>query len=216
MSTRDSNTVIMAFTEDQAAKLTGLTVHRLRHWARTGFFVPSFADEDVASPYSRVYSFSDLLALQVLKALRIDWGCSLQHLREVKAKLAHMGDDMWSRTTLSVLKKKVVFHDTAKGEMREPVSGQIVFEIPLQIVRAKMESAVARLSERNKSEIGHIERKRNVSHNAAVVAGTRVPVASIQRLYEDGYTAAQIIAEYPSLTETDVEAALKYDGKRAA
>jgi MerR HTH family regulatory protein len=35
--------VISAFTEEQAARLTGVTVHRLRHWDRTRFFVPSLA-----------------------------------------------------------------------------------------------------------------------------------------------------------------------------
>lgn len=208
--------VVMAFTEEQAASLAGLTVHRLRHWARTGFFVPEFSQAAAPSPYERVYSFSDLLSLQVLKQLRIDGGCSLQHLREVKAKLAHMGEALWSRTTLAVLNKKVVFIDASKGEMREPVSGQLVLQIPLRIVRSKMESAVAKLAERESSEIGRIDRKRNVRHNAAVVAGTRVPVASIRRLSEDGYSVAQIIAEYPALTPADVEAALEYVGNRAA
>jgi MerR HTH family regulatory protein len=50
---------------DQAAKLTGLTVHRLRHWDRTGFFVPSFAAKNRRSPFSRVYSFKDLLSLRL-------------------------------------------------------------------------------------------------------------------------------------------------------
>lgn len=208
--------VISAFTEDQAARLTGLTVHRLRHWDRTGFFIPSLAAQDRRVPFSRVYSFRDLVSLQILKALRIDLGCSLQHLRDVKEKLAHLGDDRWSHTTLHVLNKKVVFFDEERDEHREPVSGQIVLQIPLKVVRSDMRKAAKALGQRTDTEIGSIERHRNVNHNAAVIAGTRIPVAAIKRLAEDGYNVAQILEEYPSLTDKDVIAALRYDGKKSA
>src|SRR5271169_397410 len=152
--------IISAFTEDQAASLTGLTVHRLRHWDRTGFFVPSLATEDRRTPYSRIYSFRDLLILQVLKGLRIDGHCSLQHLREVRDKLAHSGDDFWYRTTLYVLNRKVVFEE--HGELVEPVSRQRVLQIPLRMIRAGMEKSIRVLSKRIPDEIGKIDRKRNI------------------------------------------------------
>jgi len=207
--------IISAFTEDQAASLTGLTVHRLRHWDRTGFFIPSLATEDRRVPYSRIYSFRDLLILQVLKGLRIDGHCSLQHLREVRDKLAHLGDDFWYRTTLYVLNRKVVFEDD--GELIEPVSRQRVLQIPLRVIRTGMERSVKELSKRAPDDIGKIGRKRNINHNSAVVAGTRISVASIKRLAEDGYSTEKILAEFPSLTAADVIAALDYEkGNRAA
>jgi uncharacterized protein (DUF433 family) len=209
--------IISAFTEEQTSRLTGLTVHRLRHWDKTKFFVPSLAADDRRNPYSRVYSFHDLLALQVLKALRIDMGCSLQHLREVGDRLAHLGDALWARTTLYVLNKKVVFHDHDADELREPVSGQIVLQIPLHVIRTGMEKSVRELSKRGPNEVGKVERKRNVRHNAPVIAGTRISVAAVKRLSEDGFSTQQILAEFPSLTESDVAAALKYvQGKHAA
>lgn len=210
------NNVIQAYSEEQAASLTGLTVHRLRHWDRTKFFIPSLASDDRRSPFSRVYSFKDLLSLQILKALRIDMGCSLQHLREVKDKLAHLGDERWARTTLYVLNKKVVFHDEKTGELREPVSGQFVLQIPLRVVRANMVAAVNDLNRRRSDDFGRIVRKRNVNRNAPVIAGTRIAVASIKRLAEDGFSAAQILAQYPTLTEADVRAALRYSTAKQA
>lgn len=39
-------------------------------------------------------------------------------------------------------------------------------------------------------------------------------VASIKRLTEDGYTPAQIIAEFPQLTVADIKAALDYSPPR--
>ena len=43
-----------------------------------------------------------------------------------------------------------------------------------------------------------------------VVAGTRIPVAVILDLVAEGYTTKKIIKEYPTLTETDVQAAVKF------
>ena len=48
-------------------------------------------------------------------------------------------------------------------------------------------------------------------HNAPVIGGTRIPVAAVRSFHEAGYTTEQIIAEYPSLTPTDVETALADD-----
>src|SRR5262245_27982087 len=103
--------IIQAFSEEHVARLTGLSVHQLRHWDRTEFFVPSFAADDRREPLSRVYSFKDLVALRVLSVLRNQFGVSLQHLRQVSRQLSHLEDDKWTKTTLFVLKKKVVFVD---------------------------------------------------------------------------------------------------------
>jgi uncharacterized protein (DUF433 family) len=55
-----------------------------------------------------------------------------------------------------------------------------------------------------------------VAHNAPVLAGTRIPVRAIKRFNEAGYSVAQILSEYPTLTESDVVAALAYGPKAAA
>ncbi len=61
--------IIQAFSEEHVERLTGLTKRQLRHWDRTGFFVPAFAVEDRRETLSRVYSFKDLVALRVLSVL---------------------------------------------------------------------------------------------------------------------------------------------------
>jgi uncharacterized protein (DUF433 family) len=55
-----------------------------------------------------------------------------------------------------------------------------------------------------------------VSHNAWVVAGTRIPVAAIRRFKDAGYSVDQIIQEYPDLTPQDVEAALAHQEEPSA
>lgn len=56
--------------------------------------------------------------------------------------------------------------------------------------------------------MGQVERHRFVVHNEAVVAGTRIPVSSIRSFADAGYSAEQILREYPSLTRQDIDAAL--------
>ncbi|GFO81387.1 MAG: hypothetical protein A49_10140 [Methyloceanibacter sp.] len=217
MSAPASNVVISAFTEDQVERLTGVSKAQLRNWDRSHFFHPSFADEDRRQAYSRIYSFKDLLSLQILGTLRNDLKISLQHLREVKEKLAHLGDDMWSKTTLYVVKKKVVFDNPETNEKEEVLTGQRILEIPLEVVRSRMETAVRKLNQRDQDEIGQVSRRRRVVQNKWVISGTRIPTRAIFDFHDAGYSVADILKEYPSLTQEDVEAAIRHEtGDRSA
>ena len=200
--------VIAAFSESDASRLTGISVRQLRYWDRTGFFKPSLSGEDRRHAYSRVYTFRDLACLQVLHALRNEAHVSLPHLRDVKETLAHLGDDMWAKTTLYVLNWRVVFYNPETDRNEEIISGQGVLQIPLAVVRAKMEGKVTAFWARKPADIGRIERRRNIAGNRNVIAGTRIPVAAIQSFAQAGYTVDQICEQYPGLVREDVEAAL--------
>ena len=208
--------VVQAFSEEHVERLTGLSVHQLRHWDRTGFFVPSFAAEDRREALSRIYSFKDLVSLRVLSVLRNQFGVSLQHLRQVSEKLSHLADDKWTTTTLYVLKKRVVFVDPETQAPREIVSGQYAIGIVLEAVISNTKRDVERFRQRPEEKFGRIERHRQTAQNAAVIAGTRIPVGAIKRFNEAGYSAKQIIEQYPDLTEADIEAALTYKESSAA
>ncbi|MGE8130612.1 DUF433 domain-containing protein [Methylobacterium sp. NPDC080182] len=211
MATGGSRTVIAAFTEDEAQRLTGISLTQLRYWRRTSFFEPSLKVELSEGEETRLYSFRDLICLQVLDRLRNDSGVSLQHLREVKAELADLGDDVWARTTLYVLNKRVVFNHPETGRREEVTTGQGVLSIPLEIVRADMERNVRQLRTRNPDNYGKVQSVRGVARSNPVIAGTAIQVASIKAYADAGYTVEQIIEEYPTLTERDVEAALAHD-----
>lgn len=209
-----NSSVIQSFTDRQAARLTGASEAQLRAWDRTAFYHPEFACEDRKQPYSRIYSFRDLVSLRVLNDLRNTHRVSLQHLRKVAEKLSHLGSERWTASTLYVLNRKVIFDDeTGK---REIVSGQQVFDIPLSIVAANMKEAVRQDQERPASSLGRITRHRHIMGNSPVFAGTRVPVATVIEYLDAGYTAADILAEYPTLTERDIEAARGYKAADAA
>jgi uncharacterized protein (DUF433 family) len=212
-----AGSVIGAFTEEQVERLTGVTVHQLRGWDRTGFFAPQFADENRRNPFSRIYSFTDVVSLQILGHLHNDLGVSLQHLRKVKTKLQLLEEDQWARTKLYVIKREVVFHDSEIGEFRGVLSGQVTFSpIILGDVRAQLEEAVRQLRSRDASKIGTIERHRRVMSNAWVIGGTRIPVDTVKSFHKAGYSSEQIIREYPDLTKEDIEAAIEHRGDRAA
>jgi uncharacterized protein (DUF433 family) len=211
----DISNVIAAFSEDQASGLTRLSIGRLRYWAKTGFFAPSYV-ADSRGPYGKFYSFKDIVALRTLEMLRVRNGVPLQHLRKVAEKLVHLKDDLWTTTRLRICNRKVIFDEPESGRPREVVSGQFVEEYKLIEIIGQTGSEIERMKTRDRSEIGAVTTVQGVQRGAPVIAGTRIPVVSIQRLHEDGFSVAQIIAEYPRLKKADVKAALNYEVGRAA
>jgi uncharacterized protein (DUF433 family)/DNA-binding transcriptional MerR regulator len=211
----NDETIIGAFSEEQAASLSDVSLHQLRRWDAEGFFRPSYSDQK-GVPYGRIYSFRDLVSLRVLNDLRNKKRIPFRHLREVSDRLAHLGDARWTATTLYVLGKRVVFDDPRTALRQEVVSGQRVFDIPLRVVISSTRAAVRKLGRRNSDHVGQISRARFVAQNEPVVAGTRVPVSAVQDFAAAGYSVERIMREYPGLTKEDVAAALKFDLGRAA
>lgn len=203
--------VITGFTEPQAERLTGVSQRQLRYWAGDGFFVPNIKSSDPALPHLRLYSFRDLVCLKVLNQLRNNARVTLRELRDTKQRLRDLGEHLWAGTTLYVLGKRVVFDNPETGELEEAATGQGVLQIPLKIVAGNMEKAVKAMRGRKPESIGKVEKKRNVAQNQAVVAGTRIPVRSIRAFAEAGYSHDDIRKQYPSLTVSDIKAALAYE-----
>jgi len=206
-----SKNVVAAFTEEQVERLTGVTKQQLRYWDRTGFFHPAFASEDRRDAYSRIYSFKDVASLRVLNVLRNQYSVPLQHLRKVADELSHLSDSKWTTTTLFVLNRRVIFVEKDTAKYREIVSKQYVIDMPLSVVISDTRRDIDALSNRS-GEAGKIEQAKFVNHNALVIAGTRIPVATIKQFAEDGYSVEQILKEYPTLTEKDVRAAIEHRG----
>lgn len=214
-----SRSIIAAFSEDQAERLTGVTKRQLRYWDKTDFYRPSYAEDNRRASFSRVYSFKDIVALRVLSALRNQYSVSLQHLRDVSARLSHLESDpaRWAETRLYIHRKHVIWYEPGTDLPQEIAAGQYMVPIHLQEVVADTKSRVEQLiSPRDQTKIGAIERSRYVVHNAHVIAGTRIPVNAIKRFAKSGYTADQILQEYPDITKEDVEAALSFDSSSAA
>lgn len=206
----NDHTVIFAFSADHAARLTGLSKWQLADWDRAGFFKPEHASDNRRERYSRIYSFQDVVGLRTLSMLRKVHKVPMWHLREVAGELEKHVERPWSETTLYVLKRRVYFDEPSTGNVREVSGGLQYALLPLENIAREMNREVERLRARPPDKIGKIERRRNVAHNAWVVAGTRIPIKAIREFASVGYTPEQIVREYPSLTISDVRAALDH------
>ncbi|MEX3014320.1 DUF433 domain-containing protein [Gymnodinialimonas hymeniacidonis] len=198
--------VVGAFTDEMASRLTGLSVGQLRAWDRSGLISPSFADENRRLPFSRIYSFRDIVSLRVIAGLKNDHGVSTQHLKQVAFELRGLGEDAWSKTTLYVLNKRVVFEEPKSGRLQEVVGGQRVFRIPLKVATADVEADVQALFSRPKNLEGKTHAQRHVMNGEEVVAGTRIPVRSVLSYFELGLSDSRILEDYPDLVQADIDA----------
>ena len=213
-----SSSVIAAFSEIQTERLTGITRRQLRYWDNTGFYSPSYAEENRRVAFSRIYAFKDIVALRVLSALRNQYDVSLQHLREVSARLSHLPSDpdRWASVRLYVHLKRVFWIEPKSQLPQEIASGQFMVPIRLEEFVADTKEKVRNLvAPRDISKVGSVERSRYVAHNAHVIAGTRIPVNAIKRFAEAGYTVDQILHEYPDITQEDVRTAIGFDASAA-
>lgn len=207
------------FTVERAAQLTGLSEYRLHSWAKTGVLVPSISNlADV--PFGRVYSYRDLVGLRTLKLLRDEYGFSLQKLRQFGCWLHdHYGIvQPWSELRFYVVGDRLAFSDQERKALvaLEPRGQLLVQEIRLDIKRVEHEviQAVEAERQRNAADAGLLERARNVVQSQWVVKGTRIPTSTIWSYWAAGYTAAEIIDQFPELTEADITAAIELEASQ--
>ena len=146
-----------------------------------------------------------MVGLRTLAVLRHQYGVGLAHLREVGARLSEKTKTPWSDLRLSVLNRRVYFDDPVTGETQDVLNGQLVL-LPIIDVVNDVRTGVSRLKTREPEEIGTFQQHRHVLGRRPVIAGTRIPVETVGRYLEDGFSPDQILAEYPSLTRADIDA----------
>jgi uncharacterized protein (DUF433 family) len=202
--------LIKAFGEEHVEKLTGLTKWQLRRWDRLGFFAPQYAYEDRHAPYSRIYSFKDVVGLRTIAVLMKQHGVSLQELRKTATELVRRGYEHWADLKLYVLKKEVYFQKPGSSDVEGIRSGQLAMVEVIDVI-VDVETRVAAMQKRDTAQIGHVEKQKHVARNSSVIAGTRIPTAAIRRFRDAGYSSEQILKQYPSLSIEDVDGALAYE-----
>ncbi|PZS01279.1 MAG: MerR family transcriptional regulator [Pseudonocardiales bacterium] len=83
-----------------ACTAAGITYRQLDYWARTGLVVPSVRSA-TGSGSQRLYSFTDILVLKIVKGL-LDTGISLHNISTAVAHIRARGiDDLASLTLMS-------------------------------------------------------------------------------------------------------------------
>ena len=210
----NSSNIIGAFSVDHVVRLTSLSRGQLSYWDKTGFFSPQYASENTRDPYSRVYSFRDVVGLRTIAILRKDYRVSLPRLRKTASDLAAKGYESWAELELYVLNREVHFRAPGTDYVEGVSSGQVAM-LPIIDVINDVSERLEKLRKRSHSQIGKVEKHRFVARNATVVAGTRIPTATIRRYAEAGFSIEQILREYPTLNRKDVKAALSHEERLA-
>ena len=83
------------YSGKRTAEIVGITYRQLDYWARTDLIRPSMTDAS-GSGSRRLYAYSDLLELRIVKQL-LDAGIKLEQVRQVFAELRRLvGDDIAS------------------------------------------------------------------------------------------------------------------------
>jgi len=140
----DSTTRVGGFHGPQTCGLVGITYRQLDYWARTGLLQPSVATAK-GSGSRRVYSYSDVLELKVIKQL-LDAGVSLQSARRAVACLREdLGSDLASANLVLTGDRSVLAR--TNGEVVDLLAGgQGVFNIvPLAGVVEELDADIVRL-----------------------------------------------------------------------
>ncbi|HMC40457.1 MAG TPA: MerR family transcriptional regulator [Acidimicrobiales bacterium] len=139
----ESDGPALGYRGPQVCSVVGITYRQLDYWARTGLLHPSISQAR-GSGSQRVYSYSDLLQLKVIKRL-LDSGVSLQAARRAIDCLRSSGDDVASANLVIDDRRSVLAHtgeeiiDLLKG-------GQTVLNIvPLGGLVSELQAAITGL-----------------------------------------------------------------------
>jgi DNA-binding transcriptional MerR regulator len=135
------------FRGPQVCTLVGITYRQLDYWARTGLLRPSIADAR-GSGTQRLYSYTDVLELKVIKQL-LDAGISLQRARRaVECLRAGLGADLASANLVLVGPDSVLAH--GDGDVVDLLKGGqgVLNIVPLSGVLEELDAAIVQLERR--------------------------------------------------------------------
>jgi uncharacterized protein (DUF433 family)/DNA-binding transcriptional MerR regulator len=200
----DSAGPVLAVPDKRAARLAHISLRQLHYWDQTGLIVPSIKRKISQRNTVRLYNFQDLLGLLVAAQLRNR--VSLQHIRRVVEQLNQRGFVEPLRELHFATHGSKVFFQYPDGSWSGgPNPDQVIFHqvIELDPLRAKIPT----VTERDPASAGRMVRRRGVMGSKPIFAGTRIPVETVLRYLDAGCDTEAILAEYPSLTPADVEAA---------
>lgn len=195
------------FSSRAVRTLTRLSARQLQYWDETGFLKPSISTRKGRGTL-RLYSFQDLVALKVAAELR--GTLPLQTLRRLVAYFQRLDYKLpLAEVHFWVERGKVYFREAGvTREARRPEQSLIEGTVQIREVIADLGRQIDRLDARTP---GRIERRRGVMSGKPVIAGTRIPTASIWRQVKEGLDADEVRKGYPGLTRKDIAAAVAFE-----
>jgi DNA-binding transcriptional MerR regulator len=165
-----TKTQVGGFHGPQVCSLVGITYRQLDYWARTGLLQPSVASAK-GSGSRRIYSYSDVLELKVIKQL-LDAGVSLQSARRaVECLRQELGTELASANLVLTGSSSVLAR--TNGEVIDLLGGgQGVFNIvPLAGVVGELEADIVRLDEATEAKRAAAQKSPATRVSVAKAAG---------------------------------------------
>lgn len=135
----------LGYHSPQVRKLVGITYRQLDYWARTNLIVPSL-QQAAGSGTRRLYSFSDVVQLKVIKRL-LDLGMSLQKIRSAVEILRLQLDSDRPLAGVTLLSDgQTIYAAHSEQEIVDVFRrGQGVFGIAIGPVQDEVEGAIHQL-----------------------------------------------------------------------
>lgn len=200
----------MSYPPAVAAALSGATLRQLSYWRSPRARQPLLSPE-LHKPRSRVsYSFQDVVALRTFVYLRAA-GVSLQRVRKAVEKLRALGEiDHLSQYKLVAVGRDVVWR--VSDDEAVDLTG-----LPGQSLIAEMVDIVRPFRNEHGKDVVDlfaptpgVRVDPEIRGGFPVIEGTRVPYDVVAGLIEDGLSAKQIQAIYPSIEEPAVQGAADF------
>ena len=139
----DADGAALGYRGPQVCSIVGITYRQLDYWARTGLLHPSISQAR-GSGSQRIYSYSDLLQLKVIKRL-LDAGVSLQAARRAIECLRSSGEDLGA-ANLVIDDRRSVLAWTGEEIIDLLKGGQTVLNIvPLGGLLSELEAAISEM-----------------------------------------------------------------------
>lgn len=148
---------IAGYRAPQVQNLVGITYRQLDYWARTDLLVPS-VQEATGSGSQRLYSFTDVVQLKVVKRL-LDAGMSLKKIRSAVEILREQLDSDQPLADVTLLSDGQTIYAAHSEEEVVDVfrRGQGVFGIAIGPVQEEVEGDILQLHPEEPEYPGVIE-----------------------------------------------------------
>lgn len=192
-----------------AARVVGVSKSTLQYWEDTGAYAASSVDPVAHRAQRRLYSFRDLVRLKAIARCRRELDISLEDIRQAGVCLRRFNDVPWSSLKFGRLNNRLVFWDPVDQRWSDATNGSPTL-FDFATLPNEVADDLAEVLRRDPATEGQISQHRQVKGNQPTIRGTRIPVATIVRYHDAGYSVDEIIAEYPDLTPADIAVAIAY------
>lgn len=147
---------VAGYRAPQVCNLVGITYRQLDYWARTSLIVPSMQQAH-GSGSQRVYSFTDVVQLKVIKNL-LDAGMSLKKIRSAVEILRSEMDSEQPLADVTLLSDGQTIYAAHSDEEVVDVlrKGQGVFSIAIGPVQDQVEGAIHHLFPDDEEQLAEV------------------------------------------------------------